>query len=566
MNNKITRKKSILGIETNKPRTRVVPHRRVSLAAGLAGVMLAGMAQNANAMNLYDGLAHGNKLEINLNIALSYIGIIRTNSPSRFLATGFTANGTDINANGNDGDLNLRHGLVSNEFEILPILDVKNGDFGAHFSGQAYLNTTYLSTNQNNDPASNNAVTIAKNNDFTSATRNIEGLNAQVLDAFVYGTQRFGADDSQSVTMKIGRQTLLWGQSLYLSNNGIAAGMAPFDVITADNNPNAQTQQIILPVGQVVLTYQPNRIVTFQGYYQFQWQPDTLEAAGSFFNSADILDRGGQSLFLAPGYRIYRKDNLTPPSNNGQFGLSTQLSLGDYDVGLYTLRYDSKAPTIYLAPGYTSYRLVYPRDIWIEGASLSTTIANANVAGEMSFRQHMNLVTGANVSASNNANGSPDYPVGSTWAAQVSAVYVSAGVPLDPGGITFTGEIGFNHLLGVTQNKALITGPANGGLPRTATAADMQAVVTPNYYDVLPNLALGFPVGLAYNLAGRSSVDATENHGTGSFTVGVTATYRVVWVGSVTFYDHIGAANPQLAGEPSVADRNYVMFNLQRTF
>lgn len=546
---------------------RFSTHRFVAgLTVGALGAMLVALPQRARAMNLYDGLAKGNKLEVNLNVTVAYTGIVRTNNPSSRLATGFTANGTDINANGNDGDLNLAHGVVSNEFEITPILDIKDGNFGAHFSGDAYLNMTYLGTNQNNDPASNNAISIAKNNDFTSATRNIEGQNAQLLDAFVYGTEHFGADDEQSFTLKVGRQTLLWGQSLYLSNNGIAAGMAPFDVVTADNNPNAQTQQIILPVGQVVATYQPNQIVTLQGYYQFEWEPDFLEAAGSYFSSADILDKGGQSLFLAPGYRITREKNITPPINNGQFGAALELALGNYDVGFYALRYDSKAPTVYFGPGYSNYRLVYPRDIWIEGTSLSTTVASVNVAGEMSFRQHMNLVTGANVSSTNNASSAPNYPVGDTWAGQVSAVYVTAGIPLDPGGVTLTGEIGFNHLLSVTQNADLISGPSNGGLSRSSTAANMEAVVTPNYYDVLPNLQLGFPIGLSYNIYGRSAVDATENHGTGSFTAGVTATYKVTWIASLTFYDNIGAANPALSGEPSVADRNYVMLNVQHAF
>jgi hypothetical protein len=172
----------------------------------------------------------------------------------------------------------------------------------------------------------------------------------------------------------------------------------------------------------------------------------------------------------------------------------------------------------------------------------------------------MNLATGANISATNNANSDPAYPVGDTWAAQVSAIYVTAGVPLDPGGLTLTGEIGFNHLLKVTMNKAAISGG------RTPTAADMAMVVTPNYYDVMPDLALGFPIGFTYNLYGRSAIDSTENHGTGSFTLGVTATYKVTWIAALTYYDNIGAANPHLVGEPSVADRNYVMLNLQHAF
>ncbi|MDE8345002.1 MAG: DUF1302 family protein [Acidocella sp.] len=542
-----------------------------TLAAGVIGGFLASAPHAAYALNLYDGEAVGNNLEINLDTTISYTGIVRTGRPSYFLTK------SPFAANGNDGDNNFSHGLVSNGFEITPTFDLRDGDFGAHFSADAYVNTSYLGTNQNHDPYTNNsfdAGVISRTNDFTSATRNVEGLNAQVLDAFAYKSFHFGADDAQTVTVKFGRQTLIWGQSLFLSNNGIAAGMAPFNVITADNNPNAETQQIIMPVGQAVLTYQPNQVLTLQGYYQFEWQPDLIEATGSYFSSADLLGKGGAS-FLLGGPPALRSKDLSPEHQNGQFGASAQLTLGNYDVGFYALRFDSKAPSLYVNARTNKYYAVYPRDIWIEGTSLSTTVGPANVAGEISFRQHMPLVdsfgsTGFN--PTENANSNPGYPVGDTWAGQMSAIYVSPGVPLDPGGITMDGEIGFNHLLKVTRNAGAPFGiSAYQGLNsisqgRTSTAVNMEAVVTPNYYDVLPNLSLGFPIGLSYNIYGRSAVDATENHGTGNLTLGVTTTYKVTWVANVTFNDYIGRANPLLAGESSIADRNYVLFNLQHSF
>jgi hypothetical protein len=530
--------------------------RAALLLAGATSGLLGIIPHQAHALNVYDGTMSGNNLEINLDTTISYTGIVRTNNPSRRL-TG------PANINGSEGDINFAHGLVSNEFEILPILDVTDGRFGAHFSGEAYVNTSYLGTNQNSQAYSLNPISVGKNTDFTSATRNVEGLNARVLDAFVYGTQHFGADDSQAVTLKVGRQTLLWGQSLFLANNGIAAGMAPFDVVTSDNNPNAQTQQKIEPVGQVVLTYQPNSILTLQGYYQFEWAHDYLEGVGAYFSSTDILDKGGQRLLFAPGFGALRTKDLSPENNNGQFGASAQFALGNYDVGLYGLRYDSKAPTVYLNAGTFTYSLAYPRDIWIEGASVSTTVGPANVAGELSSRQHMNLTTGLGFVSPftpANANSNPLYPVGDTLAGQVSAIYVSPGIPLDPGGVTVDGEIGFNHVLKVTANKSLIAGG------RSSTAANLQMVATPNYYNVLPNLSLGFPIGFAYTFYGRSEVDSTENHGTGSINFGVTATYKVTWIASFTFNDYLGAANPGLAGEPSVADRNYVLLNLQHSF
>ena len=531
-----------------------------------AGLLAFAAPHHASAFELYNGSEYGNGVEINLATTVSWTPVWRLQNPSAVITNGLNAN---------DGDLNNAHGLVSNLFEVLPILDIKDGEFGAHFSGEAYLNTTYLGTNQNGNAAILN-YSVNKPNDYPSATRNVSGENARLLDAFVYGSVHFGADNSQTLTVRAGRETLLWGQSLYLTNNGIAAGMAPIDVMTAENNPNAQTQQIIEPTGQVDVTYEPNQVVTFQGYYKFEWAPDYFPGAGSYFNSADLISPGSSRLLLGPAFGLPRIKNLNPEISNGQFGLATMLTLGNYDAGLYALRYDSAAPVVtvdapfvpFPYPPYaipSSYRLVYPRDIWIEGASLSTTVGPANVAGEVSFRQHMNLAQGTVVQLlSNNANSNPAYPTGNTWAAQASAIYLTPSVPLDPGGITFTGEIGMNHLLAVTANKQATAW--YGGLHRSSTASDAVVVITPTYYNVVPNLELTFPIGFHYNLYGRSKIDATENQGTGSVNVGVQGTYKVNWIASLTYNDYIGAANPNLPGEPSVADRSYVLLNLQHSF
>jgi hypothetical protein len=103
-------------------------------------------------------------------------------------------------------------------------------------------------------------------------------------------------------------------------------------------------------------------------------------------------------------------------------------------------------------------------------------------------------------------------------------------------------------------------------LHRTSTAAQFEFVVTPTYYNVVPNVQVTFPIGLLYTFLGRSLIDSTENQGTGSVNVGVTATYLVTWVASLTYSAQIGAANPNLPGEPSSADRSFVLLNFQHSF
>jgi hypothetical protein len=530
-----------------------------------AGIMMLAAPHAAKAFNLYSGPFAGQDMEINLETTVEYSTFYRVNDPSAILLN---------NINGNEGDDDFRHGFVDNTFDLLPVFDLKYGDFGAHVSGELYLDTPYLGKNQNNSPSTFNPYSTTDNRSFTTATRNINGENAVLLDAFVYDGVNFGAGGNQTVTFKFGRQTLLWGQSLFFASNGISAGQAPLDIIKAESLPNAQAQQVFLPVGQAVITYQPNDVLTFQGYYQFEWEHDTFQGVGAYFSSADLLDKGGQRILIGQEFGLpptalglYRLKDLSPPIENGQFGGSVQATVGLYDFGLFGLRYDSKAPEIYAgaaAPGggpgnVGSYWLVYPRDIQIYGASVSTNLAGANVAGEISGRRNMNLVAaGFGASAyPGSANAGAQYPIGSTLAAQASAIYVSSGLPFIPGGVSFAGEVAMNHVISVDHNKDLL---AAG---RQATAAATEFTLTPNYYSVLPKLDISFPIGISYDFLGRSEIDGTMNHGTGSFSLGVTATYRTTWIAALTYKDFLGKADTTLN---PLADRGYLNLNIQHTF
>ena len=546
---------------------------RVSgLGLGLPAALAA--APCAHALQLYDGSTHGNNVEINLNITTSYTGLYRVQQPSDILVSGSN------NANGNDGDANFRHGVVGNTFEILPVLDIKDQSFGMHFSGEYFVNTVYLQGNQNNQPGSVNPA-VAKDTDFASETRKANGLNGRMLDAFVYDSWAFG--NGQQFTLKAGQQTLFWGQSLFYGTNGIAGGQAPIDVVSASNLVNPQTQQIFLPVGQIVATYQPNSTYTIQGYYQYQWEPYALNGVGSYFSTSDVTGPGGYRLIAASAgtenfYLIKNGKDLTPPSQNGQFGLSLQAQYGNYDVGIFGLRYDNKTPNVYInAPTATSatpgglavgqYKLVYSRDIWLYGTSVSTTIGATNVAGELSMRTHMPLIgsASAGIQTADNpgdANSNQLEPLGNTMTALGSFIYGSPALRFDPGGITLLGEMEYVDVFRVTANKDLLQ-PG-----RTSSAASFDAEVEPAYFEVLPNLELQFPLQLKYNFAGNSEMDSTMNHGTGNWSVGVVATYRESWDASLSYVGYFGTPgtnplDPEVAGSP---DRGYLSLNLQHTF
>lgn len=525
----------------------------------LAGTGLAAMVPSAG--HAYQIYSSNNGLEISLDTTLEYSNAFRINAVSKNILN---------NPNENDGDQNFQHGMVSNTFSIVPSLNVKDGNFGMRISGSAFIDTMYLGRNQNGSPLTLNNYN-ADNRKFASGTTAIDGRYAELLDAYAYDSYSFNSDGSNTISFKVGRQVLMWGQSLFFASNGIAGGMSPINVNNAVTLANPQAQQVFAPVGQAVLTYQPNNWLTLQGYYQFQWQPSLLPGSGSYFWNVDLLGGGSGRLVVGPGVYFGRGANYEPPQQNGQFGLSAQFQIGNYDWGLYGLRFDAKTPQIYLQPGVGAnpatgtigtYRVAYQRDIQIYGTSLSTTVGPVNVAGEISGRIHQDLVSNAVVfKPGMNANSNPGWAYGDTLHGQVSALYITPGLPLMPGGAAVAGEIEYNHVLTVHNKDELQS-------DRTPSAVGLDISFTPTYYNVLPNTNLSIPLGFQWFPTGRSEFDTNMNAGTGTLNIGVQMVYNAVWQAGLNYQDYLGSVNVRANGSSKqpLADRGNISFYIQRTF
>ncbi len=481
--------------------------------------------------------------------------------------------------NADDGDRNFAPGLISNRFDLLSELDLSNGPFGIEASGALWYDTVYHQANSNDSPTTFNPYTVPHNH-FTHATEILHGQDADLLNAFAYGSFDLG---DMPVSFRIGRHTLLWGESLFFANNGIAAGQAPIDAIKAASEPEAEAKEVYLPVAQASLTIQPRPDLSFAFYNQFEWRRDRLPGSGSYFSDADFLDAGGERIIVAPGQYLYRGRDYTP-SASGQFGASMHVTLDDVDYGLYALQFHAKDPqilTFFFPAGPDSvglYWLTFPSYVQSYGASFSTYVGDSSVAGEVSLRRNMPLVSQTLFSLPGGGGGgygggpayaalhtpgdnTPepnvnvlDYAAGDTLQVQLSSVST-----LSPSsfwqGADLSAELAANDRLNVTRSPNLL---ATG---RNSFAAAFRAVFEPHYYQVLPQVDLSVPIGLGYDLIGRSSVDSSTNDGAGDLELGVSATYRTVWEGSLNFTHYFGPADRQPFG-----DRDFISISIQRTF
>jgi hypothetical protein len=498
-----------------------------------------------------------------------------------------------VDPNGDDGDRSFAPGLISNRVDLLSELGIVAGRFGAEASAAAWYDTVYNRAVPPDTAQPPGFYPLPTR--FAPEVRDLHGRHAELLNAFVSATADVGGGP---LTVRIGRQTVLWGESVFFAGNGIAAGQAPIDAIKATGVPASRAQEVFMPVTQVVATWQPRGDLTVAAYYQLEWRDTRVPGAGSYFSAADFLDAGGEKLYVARDQYLTRAADRDPPSA-GQFGIALRRSGGAVDWGLYVLRFHARDPQVYLRPlparpptgaadvernaayGYTpgivggaggqirlsypfgvglplgpvgSYQLVYPRGIEIYGASISSYLGDSTVAGEVSFRRHMPLVSATLVVLPGTDPAAPLYARGDTAHAQASFSATLASSALWRSA-DLTAEVAVNQRLGVDLNPAALD-PS-----RNRFAASLRLVFEPRYFAVLPGLDMSLPLSFGHGLVGRSSVDAAQDPQTGDITFGVSLTYRAVWQATLAATKFLGPVQHQ-----PFADRDYVSLSLQRTF
>ena len=471
-------------------------------------------------------------------------------------------------ANGDDGDRNFGKGLVSNRVDLFTEADiVYNRQFGARISAAAWYDDVYNRTNNNDSPRTANSLSVP-NNTFTGATRDLMGQKAELLDAFVFGGVELG---DMNATGRLGKHSLLWGESLFFGSNGIAGGQAPVDIIKQLSVPGSQFKEIIRPVNQLSGQLQVNPEMSLGAYYQFEWQPNRIPAAGSYLSASDFLDVGGERFFLGPSSLVRGNDLVAKDSD--QYGMQMRFRpVGmDADFGLYAIQYNDKGFQTYIRPSTRSYALAYHEGIRAYGASMSTSVGPANVGVEVSVRDNTPLVNAGVVFAPGfNNSDNPAYPVGSSGHAQASTVLLLSPSALWQGG-SLLAEVAWNRLLSISKNPQSLDPNA------TRDAWGFRVVLAPAYYQVMPGLDITVPIGLGYNPEGRSSVVNQFNGGVdkgGDFSIGVNGEYQKRFRFSVSYTAYIGSegaylvapGNDRLSYQQKYADRNFLSFNLQTSF
>jgi len=461
-------------------------------------------------------------------------------------------------------------GFRTARVDLLSQIDLAYKDIGLHASAAAWYDAI-----DNDDDVSRDGSTL-----HSADISEQGGHDIELFEAFLHGMIEIG--DDRPLSFRIGRHSVVWGESLFFQGNGIAAGLTPTDSYMVHSVGDYYSKNVYLPIDQISLSWALENDLSIQAYYQFEWRRSRIDPQYGYVDPNNVLGAEGTHLIqlTVPGRGIFffnrAPDRL--PNSTDQYGLAMKYHRGDFDFGLYALSYDSKTPNIYYSPNASSasalfapgsYSLEFARGIEIYGASVSAPLGNAALAAEISGRRNMPLVNGGiflppRPGGEAIAPGRPLFPIGDSLHAQFSWLYTVPPLPGLPDGASWRGEVAANHLLETTANATALT-PG-----RTRTAAAVRMVFEPQFFQLLPRVDITVPLGVGYNFLGLSQTDPVMNRGTGDIEIGLTATVDGAWKGALTLTHFFGNAKYSIAGfngpQQSLESRDLIELSLERSF
>ena len=266
---------------------------------------------------------------------------------------GLANGGNAYSVNGDDGNLNYDDGEVfSSLAKITSDLELTYANFGLFVRGSAF----YDFENEDSD---------RERTDLSSDAKDLVGSDAELLDAYVWGNFDIGDMPAQ---IRVGDQVLSWGESTFIQN-GINI-INPFDVSKL-RVPGAELKEGLVPVGMVSASISPTENLTFEGFYQYDWEKVEIDPTGFYWSTNDFAGESGDRVLLGFGdwsdlgtgwqgavlpspvfderFMMVPRDADDKPSDDGQFGLAMRVyapGLNDTEFGFYYINYHSRLPTL----------------------------------------------------------------------------------------------------------------------------------------------------------------------------------------------------------------------------
>lgn len=469
------------------------------------------------------------------------------------------------NPNYDDGDRNFKqYSIVLNRLDLLTELDfVYRKSFGARASAASWYDNAYEGRLDANNTATYNRMSggVPVLGLSRYAQRYYLGPYGEILDAFAFATVNLG---SVPATLRAGRHTVWWGETLSNAVHGINYAQAPLDVAKAQAQPGVEVKELARPKAQVSAQIQATSTLSLAGQYFLQWEPSRLPESGAYYGLADIYQRGGESFILAPGtpgVRALRGPDITP-RNWRDFGVAARWSpeFLQGTVGLYARRFSDTLPQVILmATAPREYFLNYASDVDMLGVSLSKELAGISFGMDLNARRNMPLSSDpVRITSLSQLPERGDIlgARGKTLHGVLNAIGLLRRTPLF-GSATWNGELVWNRLVAVTDDPNNVFKGRSGYDQIDRASKDffgISAGFTPTWYQVFPGADLSMPLSYSIGISGNSSVPTGGNKNAGAWSAGLSMDLFVKYRLDLKYVDYLGEYTKNASGAVAVAN------------
>lgn len=471
--------------------------------------------------------------------------------------------------------------MVTNRIDILSEFDLTYKNYyGFRISAAAWKDAAYNNTVTGN-PAFQAAGlgTSYPNNKFPRSVSRYYTQSGELLDAFVFGRIDFG---DAPLSLKAGKHTLYWGESLFSPIHGVSYAQAPLDLQKAVANPGIEVKELFRPTKQLSAHLQINPKISVAAQLPLEWQPTRFYEGGTYFTANDALFQGGTS--FAPNGAFPYKGNVQSgpnavPKNRGGYGLmmKAQSETVDGTIGLYLRKFDDTSPAVLL--GAAGLENAYAKEVKLMGLSLAKSIGGVAVGSELVHRQNSALST---------REGQLKIARGDVWTGLVNAVaYIGKTAVFDSA--TLLAEATFTRLDKVRAGSEKLFNDCASTSAKLSTGCSVKdsvaisATFTPTWFQAFPSVDLTLPVHYERGVRGNSAISGGGTKNDGAWSIGVGAEYKGQYKIDLTYRDYFGPlvtqANP-FFGTPGIgpvgikggssngvlSDRGWISLTLKTSF
>ncbi|HSC82753.1 MAG TPA: DUF1302 domain-containing protein [Pseudomonas sp.] len=382
-----------------------------------------------------------NEVTGSLDTTVSYGQLWRVEKAEKF----------DDDVNANDGNRNFDTGLVSEVFKVTSELEATYQNYGMFVRGSAFYDTQIMDKRNDNDdyrPTQN----YPDNNSFTEETRHKAGRDAQMLDAYIYGNwdvgdmpvtakvgnQVFNWGEALFYRGGVNTSNPVDAARFRLPGAEIKEVLVPVEAFNVNlgltDNLSMEAyyqwnwkETAIDPVGTY---FSPTDLFADGGNTAYTTEPEFAQLFPfySLLDGVGGLGRGpfGPNAYLNAETGTFKVANIGSDLNakdDGQYGLALRYIAENFnqtEFGFYFINYHTKEPVV--AVDLTDYQGVdydainatlgplsqytgafatldaasngvarrnYVEDVRMYGLSFNTTLGEASVFGELSYRPNL---------------------------------------------------------------------------------------------------------------------------------------------------------------------------------